>query len=403
MKFNSLEFCPVILGGDITAYSLVRSFHEQYGIKSIVLNMSEGGPIKGSKICEDVFYPGIENKDTLLKALTEVAKSHSDKKLILFGCGDWYVRIIIENKAYLSEYYVIPYIDEELMNRVVLKDNFYQILSELNIPHPDTFVYDCKEKTPLTFDFEYPIIAKPANSALYHYAKFPGKKKVFKFDNKESLEKMLENLEKSSYDYKFLIQDRIPGDDSNMRVLTCYSDKNAKVRFAALGHVLLEEHTPTALGNPCCIINESEKEVIEQATRFLEYVGYTGFSNFDLKYDSRDGKYKFFEINIRLGRSNYYITGSGFNTVKLIVDDLIYNKEIPYTIADREHLFSFVPRSVIKKYVYDKELRERALSLMKSGKWSNPLFYSADKSIKHRIYSLTAFLNQKKKFKKYFN
>ena len=50
-------------------------------------------------------------------------------------------------------------------------------------------------------------------------------------------------------------------------------------------------------------------------------------------------QFKFFEINIRLGRSNFYITGSGFNTVKLIVDDLIYNKEIPYTIADKENLF----------------------------------------------------------------
>lgn len=364
--------------------------------------MSNGGPIKGSHICEDVYREGLENKETLLKVLQEVGEQHRDKKLIIFGCGDWYVRMIIENKELLSKYYVIPYIDEELMNRIVLKDKFYEILTELDIPHPDTFVYDCKEKTPLTYDFEYPIIAKTANSALYHYAKFPGKKKVFKFNSKEELEQMLDNLSTSSYDYKFLIQDFIPGEDSNMRVLTCYSDQNAKVRFAAFGHVLLEEHTPTALGNPCCIINEVEKVAIEQATRFLEHIGYTGFSNFDLKYDPRDNQFKFFEINIRLGRSNFYITGSGFNTVKLIVDDLIYNKEIPYTIADKENLFTFVPKSVIKKYVKDDAMRNKALNLMKEGKWCNPLFYKPDKSIKHNIYSRLAFFNQNNKFKKYF-
>lgn len=364
--------------------------------------MSNGGPIKGSHICEDVYREGLENKETLLKVLQEVGEQHRDKKLIIFGCGDWYVRMIIENKELLSQYYVIPYIDEELMNQIVLKDKFYEILTELDIPHPDTFVYDCKEKTPLTYDFEYPIIAKTANSALYHYAKFPGKKKVFKFNSKEELEQMLDNLSTSSYDYKFLIQDFIPGEDSNMRVLTCYSDQNAKVRFAAFGHVLLEEHTPTALGNPCCIINEVEKVAVEQATRFLEHIGYTGFSNFDLKYDPRDNQFKFFEINIRLGRSNFYITGSGFNTVKLIVDDLIYNKEIPYTIADKENLFTFVPKSVIKKYVKDDTMRSKALSLMKEGKWCNPLFYKPDKSIKHNIYSRIAFFNQNNKFKKYF-
>lgn len=402
MEFKEYEFRPLILGGDVTAYSLIRSFYEEYGIKSLVVNMSEGGAVTGSCLCDILFYEKLEDKEVFLAAMAEVGERFKDKKLIAMGCGDWYVRMLIENKATLPSNFVIPYIDEDLMNRIVLKDKFYEICAELDIPHPRTFVYDCKEKTPLTYDFDYPIIAKTANSALYHYAKFPGKKKVFKFNDKASLERMLQNLSTSSYDYKFLIQEFIPGDDSNMRVLTCYSDRNAKVRFASFGRVLLEEHAPMALGNPCCIYNEVNDEVVAQATKFLEHIGYTGYSNFDLKFDPRDGKFKFFEINIRLGRSNFYVTGSGFNTVKLIVDDLIYEKEIPYHIADKENLFTLVPKTVIKRYVKDKEAKSKALALMKAGKWTNPLFYKADKSPYHFFYSRLAFYNQIRKFKKFF-
>jgi len=406
MEFKEYDFLPVILGGDITAYSLIRSFYEEYQIKSLAVNMSQGGPVVMSGLCESLYFEGLENVDVLIPTLLKVGEKYGkNKKLMVLGCGDWYVRILIENREVLSKYYIIPYISEDLMNRIVLKDKFYEIMEELSIPYPKTFVYDCKEKTPIPekFDFDYPIIAKTANSALYHYAKFPGKKKVFCFDTREQLDAMLSNLATSSYDYKFLIQDRIPGDDTGMRVLTCYCDKNSDVRFAAFGHTLLEEHTPSALGNPCAIINEVNMEVVDQAQRFLKHVGYVGYANFDLKYDPRDGKYKFFEINIRLGRSNYYITGSGFNAVKYLVDEYIYGKKFQgLTVADKEHLFTFVPKYVIKKFVADKELRARAMRLFKEGKWSNPIIFKPDMTAKRYAYVAGYEFNQIRKFNKYY-
>lgn len=402
MKLEEREFLPVILGADFTAYSLARSFHEEYHIKSLVLSMKECQYIANSDIIENRVFPGLENKDTLIKTLIEVGKEFKGKKkLIVMGCGDWYVRILIENKPVLSEYYVIPYIDEELLNKIVLKDKFYEICEELGIDYPDTYVYNCGKENAMDFDFEYPIIAKPANSAMYHYAKFDGKRKVFRFNTRQELDDMLAKLEKTDYNYKFLIQDCIPGDDTYMRVLTCYCDRNSKVKFASLGHVLLEDHTPSAIGNPVVIINEVNDQIVAAATKFLEHIGYVGFANFDIKYDTRDGKFKFFEINVRLGRSNFYVTASGFNTVKWIVDDLIYEKELEYTVADKEHLFSLVPKYVIKHYVHDEELKNKAFKLMKQGRWTFPIKYKEDKNPKRIFYTNAVFYNQIRKYKIY--
>lgn len=404
MKFKEKEFLPVILGADITAYSLARSFHEEYGIRSLTLSMTQGGYVSTSSMIENRYYPNLEVKENALKAMIEVGKEfQGKKKLIIFGCGDWYVRTVIECKKELEPYYIIPYIDEDLLNEIVLKDKFYEIFEELGLDYPDTYVFDCKNDDPdkIQVPFKFPVIAKCANSALYHYAKFEGKKKIFKFDDEASLKEMLHRIKNSGYDYKFLIQDMIPGDDSYMRVLTCYCDQNSKVRFASLGRTLLEDPSPSAIGNPVAIVNEVNEEIVAAATKFLEHIKYVGFANFDIKYDERDGKYKFFEINVRLGRSNFYVTGSGFNTVKWIVNDYIYNDLGPYVVADRPYVYSVVPKSVIKKYVPEGDFKTQALKLWSEGKVCHPLMYGPDKNLKHIFYAEANYFNYIRKFKRW--
>ena len=214
---------------------------------------------------------------------------------------------------------------------------------------------------------------------------------------------MLSNLEKSSYGYKFLIQDFIPGDDNNMHILTCYVDRNHKVRFMAFGKTIVEDHGKNAIGNPVAIINQVNRDVMDQSIRFLESTGYTGFANFDIKYDSRDGSYNYFEINTRLGRSNYYITGSGFNAVKWIVDDLIYDREPEeeMVIADNENLYTVIPKNIVLSYAGSEEIRAQVRRLYDEGKVSNPIEYSGEKNIIHKLYAKYFMYKQGKRFEEF--
>ncbi|MGM9661738.1 MAG: ATP-grasp domain-containing protein [Oscillospiraceae bacterium] len=403
-KQGNVEFLPIILGGDITTYSLARSFHEEYGIKSVAVSMLKSIMISHSSIIENIVVPDMDTEEHFVERLVDIAKRYggSGKKLLLMACGDWYVRMIVENREELEKYYVVPYIQEELLNRLVLKDSFYSICDEVGVPYPRTFVYDCQDPQPLDFDFPYPVIAKPASSAAYHYAKFEGKKKVFRMNTEEELTEMLRKLRASGYDYKFLIQDTIPGLDYNMRILTCYCDRHGKVRFMSSGHVLLEDNAAMGVGNPVAIINDVNREIMEHAKRLLEHVGYTGFANFDIKYDSRDGSFRFFEINTRLGRSNFYITGSGFNAVKWIVDDLIYEKDFDEepVIADNEDsLYTVVPKDVLMNYVKDPALRERVDELWRKGCAHDPLSYKGERNLIRRLYPMYFMWKQRRKFR----
>ena len=151
-----------------------------------------------------------------------------------------------------------------------------------------------------------------------------------------------------------------------------------------MGHVLLEEHTRHGIGNHAVIITEDEPALCEQLRNFLEDIKFTGFSNFDVKFDQRDGKFKVFEINCRQGRSNYYVTGAGYNLARYLVEDRIEHKPCQLTVTKNRHLWRVIPAKVAYDYIpsrYHAEMR----ALIERGAWVNPLFYRADRNLIHKL------------------
>ncbi len=68
---------------------------------------------------------------------------------------------------------------------------------------------------------------------------------------------------------------------------------------------------------------------------------------------------KFFEVNPRQSRSGYYFCACGHNLVKLLIDDLFYNSldNNKFELVKNNVVLSFVPKSVIKKYVTSDNLK----------------------------------------------
>lgn len=395
---------PVLLGGDILTYTWVRCFNQTYGLKSVVLAASDAKAISRSKFCDYRVVEGIDREEVCLGELTRLGAElvAAGKVPIVLGTGDWYARTLSEHKAELSEFYVVPYIDFALLDEITQKERFYAICEELGIPYPKTWAFDCADEQasiPVE-EFSYPLIAKPSNSARYHFADIPNKKKVFTIETPAELAELFSNLQKSCYDRELIVQDMVPGADDALRTITCFSDANGDVKVWSTGRVLLEDHMPTAIGNPVCIMLDRNDEIAQQAARFLKHVGYRGFSNFDVKYDSRDGVYRFFEVNTRPGRNSFYMCLGGANIVKLIVDEFVLGTEVPEQVACDKGLYTVVPRYVVRRSVRDREVRRRALSLFDQGKARNPMFYHAD-TLRHGFWARLQYLNQIRKFKRY--
>lgn len=400
---------PVLIGADMNCYSMARAFHEEYGVCSYAFGRWLMGEVMYSRIVNFKTVEKIDENQTLLDTLQGFINSFSkNKKLIVIGCTDDYASMLMENREALRAMgYVVPYINGALRDRLVSKDSFYKMCDKYNIDYPKTFVaakpMSAQQLSQEILGFSYPCIAKPSSSIDYWKHPFDKMKKVYVANNPQQAADILTQVYNSGYPDTFILQDMIPNDDSYMRVLTAYCDKNAKVKMMCLGHVGLEEHTPKALGNHAAIITEYNEPLMLKIKNFLEDLGYVGFANFDIKLDTRDGGYKVFEINLRQGRSNFYVTGAGLNLAKYLVRDWVLNEDLGDCYLHKNQSFwHSVPLGVVYKYVKDKAFVEKAKQLCKEGKESCTLNYKFDlKNPKRLAYYLVHGQRYYKKYKTY--
>lgn len=394
------KFLPVILGTDANAYGLARSFYDEYKIKALALGTVALKETKNSKIVDTIIEPNLKDNNIFLNTLKNIKNENQNKTLILLSCAEWYTDLIVNNKKILEKDFYLPFMDKKTKDLLEDKESFYNVCEKYNLDYPSTYIITKENKENINLPFDFPVALKPSNSTEYSKVEFEGKEKSYKINSQERLIDVVNSIFNSGYDKHIVVQDFIPGLDDTMWVLNCYSDKNGKVKMMCLGRCILEEHTPYGIGNYKAIISDENNEIYERIKNFLEDIKYVGFSNFDLKYDYRDKKYKLFEINIRQGRSSYFTTAAGLNLSKFIIEDISNeNKDIVYNT--NKHLWLAVPISVLKKYVLNKDILKEALKLIKEKKYSYTLKNPSDNNIYRKFWTFIMYAKDYQRFKKY--
>ncbi|MCD7782810.1 MAG: ATP-grasp domain-containing protein [Firmicutes bacterium] len=392
---------PVLLGGDLNAYNLARAFHDAYGVKSHVIGRYAVSATKYSKIIIPHIVPGLDDKNVLADTLKAFADEHTGEKLILFGCTDDYVSMIIDaGEAGALNAYAVPYTSARCRDIFAEKADFYEMCEKYGIPRPKTLILK-KGDAPDFSEFEFPLVIKPSSSAEYWRHPFDGMRKVYYAKDAADAEKIINSIFASGYERRIIIQEKIKGGDGKMRVLTTYSDRDGGVRLVSLGHVLLEEHTPHGIGNHSAIITEYAPEITRPFVRMLEAERYTGFCNFDIVLDPKTGKYLALDMNLRQGRSNLYVTAAGANIAKIAADDLLFGKPAAPIETKNEVFWHNVPKGVVFEYSGDEALVAKAKALANKGSECSSLFYGYDlkRSPVRLMCVLYMCANQYKKYK----
>ncbi|GAA1166355.1 carboxylate--amine ligase [Ornithinimicrobium humiphilum] len=392
---TTVPFVPVVLGGELATYTLARAFHAELDVRTTVISRTVPSAVRGSAIIDNVQLPGMDDDEQLLAGLSDIADANPGARVLVLGTVDTWVTRIAALRDRLDERFAIPYPPLPLIERLSDKEGFAALCAEVGVAHPVTRAIpaDAAEADlgDLLEGLRWPLVVKAGDSSFSTLV-YEGKKKVAYCDDLASLVELRRTMTTAGYAGSLVVQERIPGGDEQMRVLTTYSDLSGTVRWGRLGHVLLEDHDPAMIGNPLAVISGASFTAVGEATRMLEHVGWTGYANFDIKVDPRDGTEYFFELNPRLGRSHAYLSAAGHPIVAPMVREHVEDRD-PYDGVEvgpetDDWLYSIVPVPLLARYVTDPATRRRLAAIRSTGRVVRPLRYDADPGRDRRLAQL---------------
>ncbi|MGO2720179.1 MAG: carboxylate--amine ligase [Brachybacterium tyrofermentans] len=403
---SSESFDLVLLGSGLGVYTLARAFHEEYGVVATVLTKVGIEPMRRSVTCEVIELGGSASDEDLVAAAVELARERGGvRPQLLLANADSLVQLMSDHREQLEPHFVMPILEADVLERLSDKAEFARLCTEHGVATPRTEVIDLG--TPRDADWQpprtelpFPVVMKAARTADMAGVRFEGKKKVWFLETPQELDDLVRAIAAAGYAGRLVVQELIPGDDTAEGSITAYTDAAGRVTLLCSARVLLGEHTPDALGRPAAMITLPFDDALDQARRLLEATGYRGYANFDVKRDPRDGTWKFFEVNPRIGRNNFYVSSAGANVSRFVVADAIEHRLLEPVTEFDEILYSLVPMPLLMRYLRDPALKRWVRTVARRGV-RNPWTYPADGSWARR-YARIVGLNHVRKFLRHY-
>ena len=311
---------PVILGGGINGYGLVRSFSREK-IVPLVISEKKDFVYYSKHTVELVLND--EHQSYLLEVLHNIQKMLSPQKIIIIPTTDRYVEFIGDNYNALNALFLVPQPNWNISQTLLKKSLLYEVAERIKVKFPKTVVvHSIEEAATIDEKLDYPILLKPSLQAGF---KNVIGWNVLIIDGKEMKERIVNQLANSDLkNNSFVFQEIIPGSPSSLYTFTSYSNRESEVLAYSVGRKIRQN--PPDAGTIVSGKVDNNEEMVEMCKRMIKETDYYGFSNIEFKKDDRDGEFKLMEINIRPGIWNYSATASGVNLAKVMYDDLLNHK-----------------------------------------------------------------------------
>jgi len=291
----------VVLSSDAVGLGAVRSLRLG-GVPTVVVMMDPWEPVRASRYGRKMLVPRTGNPDA---AILDVLSRIEGERPVLIPTSDHLTYFASKHRAQLESKFRLCIPPDSAIRMVLDKAKDTQLFTGTDIPFPKTVQELPSSPADLVRELGLPLIIKPRT-----------------FVDKENLG-WRNVIVRSAHDAEefyresrtrfgsVIAQELIPGaDDTLWEFIGLFgSDHTIARSFTFQKHSTMPAHYgATARG-----VSRYNEELVDLSARVGKLLHYSGIADIDVKYDGRDGKFKYLELNPRLGLCHYFGTRCGVN------------------------------------------------------------------------------------------
>ncbi len=377
------DFLTIILGTDAASYTLARNINDAYGQKPVICGAAVLIPFYNSSIAEiRVDEKFNSDPDVFVSVLNQLYADKKDqyRDFVILLPWEHYLRLLYDNIDRLDFLPILPYPRKELVQKYVIKSNFYERMEEMGVLVPQTHRLNRDNYQSLNLEGE--LFMKADDFNLFNSYEIEGKKKGYYLQNRDQALEYLEKIYASEFDGDMLVQPYVHGGDGTEYTVNGYRSRDDQISIS-LARALLMDKRPMWVGNYLVLCDSDREELNELAAKIIRGLDYYGFFNFDIKIDSKTGEIYVFELNFRLGRSSYCARLAGVNLPEIAISDLIYDQ--PKTLKGDRPFNWVVVSPKASAEMLDPELREVFLREDRQANTGNAILNDNDSNLRRNL------------------
>jgi len=289
------------MGLDVAGYGLVRSLAHE-GVPVLGLWRREDEAARHSRYCTAVEVAPDEEAAWIGMILELAARFEQP---VLFPSSDRYAAMLARHRSLLEEVARFHWVDEGDLESVIDKARMHEACRAAGLPVPLTHHPSEQDLGAQAAGFAFPCLVKPRTT--FRRA-LPGGEKVTICRDEDQLLAVYRGH--PGLADATLWQHIIPGEDDHIYQGTALAE-NGEIRAIACVRKI-RQFTP-GFGITSFGVTEWQPEVVEQTTRLLGALRWSGLASVEFKRSDADGRWYFIEMNPRLPWYNALFDRAGIN------------------------------------------------------------------------------------------